>query len=135
MFEYKVDCSSLLKVSAGGMGFLSIASSLLNIVLDDWKSPQNDVVILSGRNSHPRLRHFLDDSGKGYFGGLLLASPFPHKNHDFRNPGGSGQFGSNGRVSKKPDGRRRSWMGTVPSPASPSIASESFAAHAPGIWM
>jgi hypothetical protein len=51
-------------VSAVGMGFLSIASSLLNIALDDWKSPQNDVVILSGRNSHPRLRHFLDESGR-----------------------------------------------------------------------
>jgi hypothetical protein len=74
-------------VSAVGRGFFRSQVHFSTLLLDDWKSPQNDVVILSGRHSHPRIRHFLDDSGKGHFGGLLLGSPFPHKSHDFRNPG------------------------------------------------
>jgi EAL domain-containing protein (putative c-di-GMP-specific phosphodiesterase class I) len=82
-------------VSAVGRDFLSIAGSVLNLVLRDSNSP---LAILSGRHDHPRLRHFLDDFGKGHFGGLLLGSSFRHKSHDFKSGEFSGQFGSSGLV-------------------------------------
>jgi hypothetical protein len=122
-------------VSAVGMGFLSIASSLLNIVLDDWKSLRT-----MWRSSPAEIATLgfaisLMTPARVTLADCFLGSPFPHKNHDFRNPGSFLVNLDQMALCLKSRWSETKLDGYCSEPSLAFNRIKVAAPHAPGIWM